>query len=64
MHYSGEVKNVYTTLWKIYSGLYYKILSESAGFYKRCDKNILMFFSGSQFQLLFTYKTRTQSFTR
>jgi len=37
----------------------YKILPESAGFCRRCDKNIFVFFSGSQFQLPFTYKTRT-----
>ena len=43
----------------------YKILSELAGFYRRCDKNILVCFFDLQFQqLLFTYKMRTLSFTR
>jgi len=41
----------------------YHTLSESASFCKRYDKQILVFF-GSQFQLLFTCKTRMQSFTR
>jgi len=42
----------------------YKMLSESAGFRRRCDKKVLVCFFGSQFQLPFTCKTRTQSFTR
>jgi len=42
----------------------YKTLLESVGFCRRCDKNILVYFFGSQFQLLFTYKTRTLSLTR
>jgi len=37
----------------------FKSFSESAGFCGRCDKNILVCFFGSQFQLPFTYKTRT-----
>jgi len=41
----------------------YNILSESTGFCIWYDKNILVHFSGSQFQLPFTYKTRTLSFT-
>ena len=58
-----EVENIYSTLWQIYSELayMYKILSESAGFSRRRDFGV---FSGSQFQLPFTYKTRTLSLTR
>ena len=41
----------------------YKILVEWAWFCRRCDKNIWCVF-GLQFQLLFTYKTRTPRFTR
>jgi len=50
------VKNIYNTLWQIYSEHKYKILSESAWFCRRCDKNIWCVF-GLQFQLLYTYKT-------
>jgi len=38
----------------------YKILSELAWFCRQCDKNIWCVFLGSQFQLLFTYKTQRQ----
>jgi len=41
----------------------YKILSESAWFCRRCDRKHLVLLD-SQFQLLFTYKTRTLSFTK
>jgi len=33
MHYPGEVGNIYTTLWKIYSGLYVqKFYQNQTGF--------------------------------
>ena len=41
-----------------------KFLSESAWFCRRCDKEHFGVFFGSQFQQLFTYKTRTLRFTR
>jgi len=42
----------------------YKILSGSAWFCRWCDKKHFVYILGSQFQLLFTYKTRMQSFTK
>jgi len=42
----------------------YKILTESAGFCKRCDKKILVCYFDSQFQLPFNYQTPKLSFTR
>jgi len=45
MHYSGEVENICTALWQIYSGKYVQNLSESAGFYRWSDNNIRVCFS-------------------
>jgi len=50
-------------LWQIYSGLYVEKFIRIALFCRRCDKNILVRFPDSQFQLPFTYKTQTLSFT-
>ena len=62
-HYLGEVKTFIMVYSKYIQNNKYKIVSESAWFCRRCDENIWCVL-GSQFQLLFTTKTRTLSFTR
>jgi len=65
MHYSGEVENVCTTSRQIYPGQCVQNFIRIGQVCRRYDKNILVSpFFGSQFQLLFAYKTWTLSLTR
>jgi len=61
MHHSGEVENIYTILRLINSGNMYKILSESARFYRQCDKNILVYFSRLTVPIAIHFKNAIQS---